>query len=143
MSGVFSMKPDGMTICLSSYGPQETMDRLSDAVTEGGISVLARIDHAAAAAKVGMALRPTEVMIFGNPRAGTPLMQAAQTTGIDLPLKALVWQDEEGKTWLAYNDAQWLANRHSLEAAADRVLGAMSEALTAVAKAATTRGSEE
>ncbi len=73
------------------------------------MTILARIDHAAAAAKVGMTLRPTEVLIFGDPLAGTPLMQAAQTLGIDLPLKALVWQDDAGKTWVAYNDPTWLA----------------------------------
>ena len=79
------------------------------------MTILARIDHAAAAANVGMALRPTEVLIFGNPLAGTPLMQAAQTIGIDLPLKALVWQDDAGKTWLAYNDPTWLARRHGAD----------------------------
>jgi uncharacterized protein (DUF302 family) len=85
------------------------------AVTRRGITVFARIDHAAAAASVGMELRPTEVLIFGNPQAGTPLMQAVQTMGIDLPARALVWQDGGGKTWLAYIDPQWLANRHGVE----------------------------
>jgi uncharacterized protein (DUF302 family) len=135
------MTPDGLAIYPSSYGPKETMDRLVTAVTDRGITVLARIDHAEAAAKAGMALRPTEVVIFGNPRAGTPLMQARQTIGIDLPLKALVWQDNEGKTWLAYNEPMWLAIRHGAEAGADRLLGAMTEALAAIAKEATeTRG---
>ena len=106
------MTPDGLTACVSSHGPKETMDRLIAAVTSRGMTVLARIDHAAAAAKTGMELRPTEVVLFGNPRAGTPLMQSAQTMGIDLPLKALVWQDAGGKTWLAYNDPNWLAKRH-------------------------------
>ncbi len=112
------------------------MDRLAAAVTSRG--VLARIDHAAAAANVGLELRPTEVLIFGNPRAGTPLMQAAQTIGIDLPLKALVWQDEGGKTWLAYNEPKWLARRHGADVGADRILDAMTAALGAVAKKATT-----
>jgi len=133
------MSPDGLTICPSSYGPKETMDKLAAAVTGRGITVLARIDHAAAAAKVGMKLRPTEVMLFGNPKAGTPLMQAVQTIGIDLPLKALVWQDEAGKTWLAYNDPAWLAKRHGADAGMGRILGAMTEALAAVAKEATIR----
>jgi uncharacterized protein (DUF302 family) len=131
------MTVDGLITCLSSYGPKETMERLAAAVTSRGMVILARIDHAAAAATVGMALRPTEVLIFGNPRAGTPLMQAAQTIGIDLPLKALVWQDDQGKTWLAYNDPQWLAARHGAGAGADRALAAMAEALAAVAKEAT------
>jgi uncharacterized protein (DUF302 family) len=85
------------------------MDWLATAVTKRGITILARIDHAGAAAKISLALRPTEVMIFGNPRASTPLMQAVQTIGIDLPLKALVWQDEGGQT---YNDPTWVAGRH-------------------------------
>jgi uncharacterized protein (DUF302 family) len=131
------MTPAGLTIYPSSYGSKETADRLAATVTDRGITVLARIDHAAAAAKVGMTLRPTEVIIFGNPRAGTPLMQARQTMGIDLPLKALVWEDDAGKTWLAYNDPTWLATRHGAEVAADRILAAMTETLAAVAKAAT------
>ena len=92
------------------------MDRLAAAVTTRGISIMARIDHAAAAAAIGMELRPTEVLIFGNPRPGTPLMQAVQTVGIDLPLKVLVWEEGDGMTWLAYNDLQWLAKRHGIDA---------------------------
>ena len=129
--------PDGFTTWQSAHGPKETMDRLTAAVTKRGMAVLARIDHAAAAATVGLALRPTEVLIFGNPRAGTPLMQAVQTIGIDLPLKALVWQDAEGKTWLGYNEPGWLARRHGANAGAERVLDAMTAALEAVAKEAT------
>jgi uncharacterized protein (DUF302 family) len=113
------------------------MDRLAAAVTDRGMTVLARIDHAAAAGKAGMELRPTEVLIFGNPKAGTPLMQVAQTMGIDLPLKALVWQDDNGKTWLAYNDPKWLARRHDADADADPTLGAMTAALAAVVEQAT------
>src|SRR5215831_1597672 len=101
------------------------MDRLAVAVTRRGISIMARIDQATAAAAVGMKLRPTEV--FGNPQAGTPLMQAVQTIGIDLPLKALVWQDEGGTTWLAYNDLQWLARRYGIDAGLDRTLHAMTD----------------
>jgi len=127
------MMPDGLTICASSYGPKETMDRLVVAVTGRSMAVLARIDHGAAAAKVDMALRPTEVLIFGNPRAGTPLMQAGQTVGIDLPLKALVWQDEEGKTFLGYNRPQWIAQRHGLGGEVDKYLAAMSAALAKIA----------
>ncbi len=84
-----------------------------------------------------MELRPTEVLIFGDPRAGTPLMQAAQTAGIDLPLKASVWQNEGGATWLAYNDLHWLAHRHGVDAGLDRTVRAMADALAAVAKEAT------
>ena len=107
------MTSDGLIVCVSKFGPKETMDRLASAITTRGMSIMARIDHAAAAATIGMELRPTEVLVFGNPRAGTPLMQAVQTVGIDLPLKAPVWQDEGGKTWLAYNDPRWLAHRQA------------------------------
>ena len=137
------MTPIGLVTCISSFGPKETMDRLAAAVTSRGISIMARIDHAAAAAAIGMELRPTEVLIFGNPRAGTPLMQAAQTVGIDLPLKALVWQDEGGTTWLAYNDPRWLAQRHGVGIGLDRTLHAMADALAAVAKEATAATAEE
>ena len=131
------MTPDGLTTRASDHGPKETMDRLAAAVTGRGMTILARIDHAAAAAAVGLALRPTEVLIFGNPTAGTPLMQAAQTAGIDLPLRALVWLDEEGKTWLAYNDPRWLAQRHGVDRGAEATLGAMTAALVAAAREAT------
>src|SRR5215467_9317989 len=127
------MPADGLIACVSKFGPKDTMDRLAATITSRGMSIMARIDHAAAAAAVGMELRPTEVLIFGNPQAGTPLMQAVQTIGIDLPLKALVWQDEDGTTWLAYNDPQWLAQRHGVDAGLDRALHAMADALAAVA----------
>jgi uncharacterized protein (DUF302 family) len=127
------MIPDGLTSLVSAYASKETMERVVAAVTASGMAVLARIDHAAAAASVGMTLRPTEVLIFGNPRAGTPLMNKAQTIGIDLPLKILVWQDDKGATWLAYNDPYWLARRHGATADTDLVLRAMANALAAVA----------
>ena len=132
------MMPDGLTICASSYGPKETMDRLVVAVTGRSMAVLARIDHGAAAAKVDMALRPTEVLIFGNSRAGTPFMQAGQTVGIDLPLKALVWEDADGKIWLSYNDPAWIAQRHGLGAASAGAVEAMAKALGAIAAEVTT-----
>src|SRR3974390_1100927 len=106
------MTVDGLKTSLSSYGPSETMERILAAIAELGMTVLAQIDHSAAAAKVGMELRSTEIVLFGNPKTGTPLMQDAQTMGIDLPLKILVWRDEEDKTWVAYNDPFWLAERH-------------------------------
>ncbi len=137
------MIPEGLTICSSNYGPQETMDRLAAAITEHGMAILARIDHASAAAEVGLELRPTEVLLFGNARAGTPLMQAVQTIGIDLPLKALVWRDQEGRTWLAYNDPSWLAKRHGADTGTERVLTAMTKALATVARQATAKETGE
>src|SRR3954447_10882920 len=120
------MIPEGLTTCMSTYGPRETMDRLAASVAAHRMTNIARIDHASAAAKVGMELRPTEVLIFGNPQAGTPLMQAAQTLGIDLPLRALVWQDEAGKTWVAYNDPEWLTERHGAVAGIGGIVGRMA-----------------
>jgi uncharacterized protein (DUF302 family) len=133
------MTPDGLVIIPSSFDPRETANRLAAEVAAHGMTVLARIDHAAAAAKAGMELRPTEVLIFGNPKGGTPLMQKVQTIGIDLPLKALVWQDESARTWLAYNDPEWLAKRHGADTGTGAVIAAMAAALRAVAKKATTR----
>src|SRR5499425_3873472 len=112
--GAHAMAADGLTTIPSSYGPKETMDRLEAEIKAKGMTVFARVDHAAGAAQAGLSLRPTEVLLFGNARAGTPLMQANQTIGIDLPLKALIWTDAAGKTWLAYNDPAWLAKRHGL-----------------------------
>src|SRR5215510_3130796 len=112
--GAHAMAADGLTTIPSSYGPKETMNRLEAEVKAKGMTVFARIDHAAGAAEVGMPLRPTEVLIFGAAKGGTPLMQAVQTIGIDLPLKALIWQDASGVTWLSYNDPAWLAQRHGL-----------------------------
>ncbi len=91
------MATDGLTTVQSNFGAKETMDRLEAEVKAKGLTVFARVDHAAGAAEVGMQLRPTELLIFGNARGGTPLMQASQVAGIDLPLKALVYQDAAGK----------------------------------------------
>jgi uncharacterized protein (DUF302 family) len=131
------MQPEGLITTPSAHDPIATLDRLTAAIEGKGMTVIARIDHAGAAAKVGLTLRATEVVIFGNPRAGTGLMQAAQTMGIDLPLRALVWQDESGKTQLSYNDPRWLAGRHRLGADVEKTLAAMSNALAALAKEAT------
>src|SRR5262244_3551669 len=98
------MAADGLTTIPSSFGAKETMDRLEAEIKTKGMTVFARIDHAAGAAEVGLPLRPTELLIFGNAKAGTPLMQADQAIGIDLPLKALVFEDTAGKVWLSYND---------------------------------------
>ncbi len=137
------MQPAGLTICASSLGPSETVDRLAAAVADHGMAILARIDHAAAAAAVGLDLRPTTVLIFGNARAGTPLMQQAQTLGIDLPLKALVWQDQQDRTWVAYSDPSWLVQRHRPDATTDKIVAAMTHALAAVARQATTQADGE
>jgi uncharacterized protein (DUF302 family) len=129
------MAVQGLTTIKSSHAPRETMDRLETAVTAKGLTVFARIDHAEGASAVGLSLRPTEVLIFGNAKGGTPLMQAVQTIGIDLPLKALVWQDAAGDTWLSWNDPAWLAARHGVSGA-DAVAGKLTAVLEDVAKTA-------
>jgi uncharacterized protein (DUF302 family) len=108
------MAGNGLISIESRFGVGETNDRLVATVTGAGLRVFARIDHAAGAHEIGAPLRPTELLIFGHPKGGTPLMQDHQLAGIDLPIKALAWEDEEGKVWLSYNDAQWLAERHGL-----------------------------
>jgi uncharacterized protein (DUF302 family) len=132
-----AMAADGLITLASGYAPKETMDRLEAEVKAKGMTVFARIDHAAGAAQVALALRPTELLIFGNAKGGTPLMQSVQSIGIDLPLKALVWQDAAGATWLSYNDPSWLAKRHGVGREAEAAVGAISAALQAVTKAAT------
>jgi uncharacterized protein (DUF302 family) len=128
---------DGIVTVASALGPKETMDRLEATVRSKGMTVFARIDHAAGAAGVGLSLRPTEVLVFGNARSGTPLMQAKQTIGLDLPLKALVWEDASGKTWLSYNDPQWIVVRHGGDASIERAAGEMATGMAALSRAAT------
>ena len=131
------MAVQGLTTFKSSYPPQETMSRLETAVKAKGLTVFARIDHAEGASAAGLSLRPTEVLIFGNAKGGTPLMQAEQTIGIDLPLKALVWQDAVGETWLSLNDPAWLAARHGVNGV-EAVVGKLSALLEDLTKNATT-----
>lgn len=124
---------DGLVAMASPYGADETMQRLERQVTERGLRVFARIDHAAGAAKAGAALRPTVLLVFGNPQGGTPFMQCQQTVGIDLPLKVLVWEDAAGHVWLGYNDPEYIARRHG--AIDCPVAGKLGKALDAIARA--------
>ena len=128
---------DGLITLRSAHDFPTTLDRLLNVLEAKGVTVFARIDHAAGAASVGLALRPTTVVVFGNPAAGTPLMQAAQSAGIDLPLKALVWEDAGGAVNLSYNDPGWIAARHALGAGAQQAVTALSGALKAFAAHAT------
>ena len=131
------MAADGLITLRSKYGPKDTMDRLENEVKAKGLTVFARLDHAAGAAQVGLPLQPTELLIFGNAKGGTPLMQSVQTIGIDLPLKALVWQDASGITWLSYNDPSWLAKRHGASHDVEGTVTALTGALHTLAKVAT------
>ena len=128
---------DGLITRDSAHDVPTTLARLNDALRAKGITVFATIDHGAGAAGAGLELRPTIVVIFGNPKAGTPLMQAGQTAGIDLPLKALIWEDEKGGTHLTYNDPVWIAARHGLGSKAGQAVASLSGALVALAEAAT------
>ena len=124
---------DGLIAVESTRGAKDTMDRLESVAKERGLNVFARIDHAAGAAKIGRKLRATEVLIFGNPQGGTPFMECSQTVGIDLPQKALVWEDGSGQVWLAYNDPAHVANRHG--APQCPVVGNLQQALAGFAQA--------
>ena len=134
-----ALATEGLVTLQSAGTARETIDRFEAALKAGGLSVFARIDHAANATSAGMTLRPTELIIFGNPKGGTPLMASRQTAGIDLPMKALVWEDADGKTWLAYNDPAWVAKRHDLPPETAKIVEAMSQALKTAAEKAIQR----
>ncbi len=131
------MSGNGLTMLPSAHGAKETMDRLEAEVKSKGLAVFARIDHAAGAREAGLTLRPTEVLIFGNAMGGTPLMQALQTAAIDLPLKALVLEDANGRVWLSYNEPAWIAQRHGDAASVADVTARLAGVLAALAKRAT------
>jgi uncharacterized protein (DUF302 family) len=131
------MAADGLRTLPSAFEPRETMDRLEAEVKVRGMTVFARIDHAAGAAQSGLSLRPAEVLIFGDAKAGTPLMQSNQSIGVDLPLKVLVWKDASGKVWLSYNEPKWLAMRHGLGAESQLATEGMAAALSDLARKAT------
>ena len=123
------MSDNGIESVESRHSVEETIDRLSAAAQEAGLHIFARIDHAHNAAQAGFELRPTELLIFGNPKVGTPLMIENQLSGIDLPLRALAWEDETGHVWLSHNTGDWLAERHSLGAQSAGSVGAIGSAL--------------
>jgi uncharacterized protein (DUF302 family) len=110
-----AVPPSGVIVLASYYPVARTVDRLESLLKEKGVLVFARIDFSGDAARAGLHMRPEQLLIFGNPKGGTPLMQAMPTVGLDLPLKALVWEDSEGKTWLAYNDPKYIVQRHAVE----------------------------
>jgi len=108
------MENNGLVGVASRYSVDETVERLETVFKERGLQVFALIDHSGEAAKVGMRMRPTKVLIFGSPKGGTPLMVAAPSLAIDLPLKALISEDEKGKVWVSYNAPQYLQQRHGV-----------------------------
>ena len=114
MGGTLGWGAEGLVVLKSPHSVKQTIDRLETAVKGKGMTIVARIDHAAGAAKVGKKLRPTILLIFGNPQGGTPFMECNQSVGIDLPLKALAWQDADGGVWLGYNDPAFIGQRHGV-----------------------------
>ncbi|MGJ3260615.1 MAG: DUF302 domain-containing protein [Rhodospirillales bacterium] len=130
---------EGIITKKSDFGVTKTLDRLAIALERKGIKVFARIDHAKGAKSVGMELEPTAVMIFGTPKIGTPLMQSNPAIGIDLPLKALAWREQDGSVMLAYTDPMWLAKRYGIENR-DKVFKTMTGALNKFTDMATKRG---
>jgi uncharacterized protein (DUF302 family) len=131
-----ALAESGLVTVRSNFSVRETGTRLAWLVEEKGMRIVARINHAAGAASVDMMLRPTELLIFGNPKVGTPLMQCEQTVAIDLPQKMLIWEDESGTVWLTYNDPQYLAERHNIQGCEENI-GKVAGALANFAKAAT------
>ncbi|HTD21466.1 MAG TPA: DUF302 domain-containing protein [Terriglobales bacterium] len=109
-----SLPDNGMAHVSSPYSVPETLQRLESVLQAKGLTIFARIDHSGEAEKVGMKMRPTQLVIFGSPKAGTPLMIASPTLAIDLPLKALAWEDADGKVWLSYNTPEYLKQRHNI-----------------------------
>ncbi|WP_237906359.1 DUF302 domain-containing protein [Azospirillum brasilense] len=127
----------GLMVFPSPHSPSETAERMASAVAGLGMTVVARIDHADAASQMGFHLRPTMVLIFGNPAAGTPLMEAIPTLAIDLPLKALVWRSDAGRTWLACNDPAWMVDRHTTTGREDGIGEILEQMRASLASAAT------
>jgi uncharacterized protein (DUF302 family) len=125
----------GLVSLRSPHPVPRTVERLEAELKARDLALVAKVDHAAAAAKVGAKLRPTVLLVFGNPRAGTPLLQCAQTAGIDLPQKALVWEDEKGQAWLSFNDPRYVASRHGMRGC-DEAIRKMAAGLEALAAAA-------
>jgi uncharacterized protein (DUF302 family) len=131
-----SYADNGIISVKSSHDVKATADRLENTLRQKGMTVFIRINHAEGAQKVGKKLRPTELVVFGNPNVGTPLMQCRQSTAIDLPQKALIWEDQEGTVWFSYNDPNYLVERHGITGCAE-VIKKIENALSNFAKAAT------
>lgn len=133
---VFAEQADGVIHIKSMHSVTATVDKLESALKNKGMTIFKRVSHSGGAAKVGLELRPTELLIFGNPKVGTPLMQCQQLAALDLPQKALVYEDANGQVWFAYNDPEYIANRHNITGC-DDVVNKISKALFNFSRAAT------
>jgi len=129
---------DGMIVKSSMNSVTKTMDRLEEVLKSKGITIFLRLDHAAGAQKVGNQLRPTQLLIFGNPKLGSPLMMSKQSIGIDLPLKAVAWEDADGKVWLGYNTPDFLSKRHHINDR-QKVVNKMTKVLDKFSQFATSK----
>lgn len=133
---------DGLVNKKSAYGVQETLDRLEAVLMKKGVTVFARVSHTAGAEGAGITLRPTALLIFGNPKLGSHFFTSRQTAGIDLPMKALAWEDADGQVWLTYNDPQYIADRHGISDR-EEIVNKMGHALDNLTNAATRPSSPE
>ncbi|MFO7705118.1 MAG: DUF302 domain-containing protein [Halopseudomonas sp.] len=129
---------EGMVNVKSSFGIKETGDRLENILIDKGMTIFNRVKHSEAAINAGVELRETELIMFGNPEVGSPLMQCQQSVAIDLPQKALIWKDSEGRIWISYNDPRYLEKRHNISGC-DEVISTVEKALAGIAKAAATQ----
>jgi len=128
---------NGIVNVPSAFGVEETSDRMEHILSEKGMTIFNRIKHSEGASKVGIELRETELIIFGNPKVGSPLMKCQQSVAIDLPQKALIWRDENSRVWISYNDPEYLKKRHNITGC-DEVIAKIEKALSGITKAAST-----
>jgi|TARA_B100000315_G_scaffold28113_1_gene23940 uncharacterized protein (DUF302 family) len=129
---------NGLISLKSSYDVKTTIDRLESVLKEKGMTIFKRVNHTKGAKNVGLKLRPTELLIFGNPKVGTPLMQCEQSAAIDLPQKALAWEDGKGQVWLSYNNPDYIAERHNISGC-EKVINKIKNALSKFTKKATAK----
>ena len=129
---------DGVINVASAFNVKETADRMESILNEKGMTIFKRIKHSEAAGKVGIELRETELIIFGNPKVGSPLMKCQQSVAIDLPQKALIWEDDKAKVWISYNDPRYLEKRHNISGCEEVILK-IEKALAGITKSASTK----
>ena len=132
------MAAEGLINVQSDFNVKETTDRLENILNEKGMTIFNQINHSDAAQKVGVELRKTRLIIFGNPKVGSPLMQCQQSIAIDLPQKAIIWEDDKSKVWISYNDPRFLGKRHNI-IGCDEVITKVEKALSGITKAAATK----
>ena len=132
------MAAEGLINVQSDFNVKETTERLENILNEKGMTIFNQINHSDAAQKVGVELRETRLIIFGNPKVGSPLMQCQQSVAIDLPQKAIIWEDDKSKVWISYNDPRYLGKRHNI-IGCDEVITKVEKALSGITKAAATK----